>query len=60
MTDAFGVVALVALVPLIAVQVMGIQYKRRMTAAEGIAEQVVIVDESDEILEFEEEDADES
>lgn len=30
MTDAFGVVALVALTPLIAIQVMGLQYKYKM------------------------------
>lgn len=29
MTDAFGVVALVALTPLIAVQIMGMQYKTK-------------------------------
>lgn len=60
MTDAFGVVALVALVPLIAVQIMGVQYKLKTAGAESLAEQAVIVDDSDEILEFEEEDADES
>lgn len=30
MTDAFGIVALVALTPLIAVQIMGLQYKRKL------------------------------
>lgn len=63
MTDAFGVVALVALVPLIAVQIMGVQYKLKMAAAESVvesvAEPVVTVDESDEIMEFEEGDTDE-
>ena len=30
MTDAFGVVALVALTPLIAIQIMGLQYRRKL------------------------------
>lgn len=56
MTDAFGVVALVALVPLIAVQIMGVQYKLKMTGAEAVVEPAVaLMDESDDILEFEEE-----
>ncbi|MBQ8612252.1 MAG: DUF1538 domain-containing protein [Oscillospiraceae bacterium] len=37
MTDAFGVVALVALTPLIAVQIMGLQYRIKMAAIEKTA-----------------------
>ena len=57
MTDAFGVVALVALTPLIAVQIMGIvyQYKMRAAAQPAIAG-AVSLDAMDEIFEFEEED----
>lgn len=62
-TDAFGVVALVALAPLIAIQVMGLVYARKTKAvyqpAPELAEDVV-VDFEDTIVDFEEEDADES
>lgn len=59
MTDAFGVVALVALTPLIAVQIMGIvyQYKTR-TAAQPAVQGAVSLDAMDEIYEFEEDDED--
>lgn len=50
-TDAFGVVALVALAPLIAIQIMGLLYtlkaKRGLAASETLPE--------DEVIEFEEE-----
>lgn len=62
-TDAFGVVALVALAPLIAIQVMGLVYARKTKAvyqpAPELAEDVV-VDFEDTIVDFEEEDVDES
>ena len=56
MTDAFGVVALVALTPLIAVQIMGMvyQYKLNRTDMTMIPE-TVSPDAVDEIFEFEEE-----
>ena len=64
-TDAFGVVALVALAPLIAIQVMGFVYARRtktvyQPAAEFAGDAVVdfedtIVDFEDSIVDFEEE-----
>ncbi|MDE7313692.1 MAG: DUF1538 domain-containing protein [Eubacterium sp.] len=60
MTDAFGVVALVALTPLIAVQIMGIQYQivtkqsGRETAAGVMTEQPVFAE--DAIYDFEEDD----
>ena len=34
MTDAFGVVALVALTPLIAIQIMGLQYRIKLSKLE--------------------------
>ena len=60
MTDAFGVVALVALTPLIAVQIMGIQYRivtrnAGAGAVSGVpAEQPVFAE--DAIYDFEEDD----
>ena len=60
MTDAFGVVALVALTPLIAIQLMGIlyQYKLRVTERIAVREAEIPVMDSaaDDIIEFEEED----
>jgi len=59
MTDAFGVVALVALTPLIAIQLMGIlyQYKMRLTDRQMVQETEVL-DVMDDIIEFEEDDED--
>lgn len=55
MTDAFGVVALVALTPLIAVQIMGLQYRMKQKSLEKILEHKTdIPDSEDDILEFEE------
>ncbi len=54
MTDAFGVVALVALTPLIAVQLMGIQYKRKMSAGSILTGQVAAAGGyGDEIVDLE-------
>ncbi len=56
MTDAFGVVALVALTPLIAVQIMGLQYRLKMKNQEKITKpDTMLPDDSDEIVEIEEE-----
>lgn len=56
MTDAFGVVSLVALTPLIAVQIMGLQYRYKLSKAEkAIFTEVDVLDEIDDIYEFEEE-----
>lgn len=54
MTDAFGVVALVALTPLIAIQLMGLQYKLRLKSQEQIAWAESIPDDADTIIEMEE------
>ena len=55
MTDAFGVVALVALTPLIAVQIMGLNYRIKLhRMAKLTAKAVQIPDDSDVITELEE------
>lgn len=51
MTDAFGVVALVALTPLIAIQIMGLRYRFRLRANPDI----MLPEDSDVIVEFTEE-----
>ncbi len=57
MTDAFGVVALVALTPLIAVQIMGLLYQFKLKKTERSAlSGAFTADDSDDILVFEEED----
>ena len=61
MTDAFGVVALVALTPLIAVQIMGLQYRFKLKKAEkAVPYKAVSLAEADDIFEFEEGDGDDS
>jgi len=54
MTDAFGVVALVALTPLVAIQIMGILYKIKIAKIEGSTENA-IPENDNTIIEFEEE-----
>jgi len=55
MSDAFGVVALVALTPLIAVQIMGILYQYRVKAEKkAMVPEIGFADAYDEIVEFEE------
>lgn len=57
MTDAFGVVALVALTPLIAVQLMGVSYQYKLSKQRRRMSTVVLpaFDGPDEIIELEEE-----
>lgn len=55
MTDAFGVVALVALTPLIAIQVMGVVYRIKTDKLEKTIEQVSVPEFSDDIIDLEEE-----
>lgn len=56
MTDAFGVVALVALTPLIAVQIMGLQYKFKMHKQQMITKSDDMLPEDiDAIIEIKEE-----
>lgn len=55
MTDAFGVVALVALTPLIAVQIMGLHYKLKLNKRRRIRKpDNAIPEDSDGIVEIEE------
>lgn len=55
MTDAFGVVALVALTPLIAIQIMGIVYRVKTERKEKRAQHSAnLPADSDEIIDFEE------
>lgn len=53
MVDAFGVVAMVAMTPLIAIQVMGVVYNIKLKKEKAV--QVEIVDYDDTIIEYEEE-----
>ena len=60
LTDAFGVVALVALTPLVAVQIMGVIYRIKMRRMERDVKQEQLSDaEINDIYEFEEEQDDE-
>lgn len=55
MTDAFGVVALVALTPLIAIQIMGLQYQYKLKQMEKTTlQKAAFSNTEDEIFEFEE------
>ncbi|MBQ8404792.1 MAG: DUF1538 domain-containing protein [Clostridia bacterium] len=57
MTDAFGVVALVALTPLIAIQLMGVQYRIKLMKLRNTVEPETLLPEvgDDDIVEIEEE-----
>jgi hypothetical protein len=58
MADAFGIVAMVAMAPLIIIQFMGLMYSRRMKASVKATEQQIEpmpIENADEIIEFEEE-----
>ena len=58
-TDAFGIVALVALAPLIAIQVMGLVYARKTKAARQpsyVLSEDTVIDLDDEIVDLEEMD----
>ncbi|MBE6689509.1 MAG: DUF1538 domain-containing protein [Ruminococcaceae bacterium] len=56
MTDAFGAVAMVALTPLIAVQIMGLTYKVRLNKQlAAVQPENALPDDGDDIIEFEEE-----
>ncbi len=54
MTDAFGVVSLVALTPLIAIQLMGLVYKIKLSGVDT-AEEIAVIPGDDDIIIFEEE-----
>ena len=50
MTDAFGVVSLVALTPLIAIQLMGLVYRMKLASVEEEHTEIVIPGDDDIIL----------
>ena len=52
MTDAFGAVALVALTPLISVQIMGLTYRYKMYKKSRMATMARLPLDSDEIIEI--------
>ena len=54
MTDAFGVVSLVALTPLIAIQIMGLVYKFKTKQNEQKVTPIIAQTDADEIFVFEE------
>lgn len=55
MTDAFGVVALVAMTPLIAIQLMGLVYQLKLTKQQKTTVQTVVLpDDMDVIIDLEE------
>lgn len=62
MTDAFGVVALVAMAPLITIQLMGILYQKRITRFEETDDQTAAIiaaeEDIDDIIVYEEEESD--
>ena len=52
MTDAFGVVALVALTPLIAIQLMGLIYQIKVQKMQKTDTRPAVEDGGDDIVEF--------
>jgi hypothetical protein len=55
MTDAFGIVAMVAMAPLIVIQLMGLLYGRKMkTSAKQTAHETIKTADTGIIIEFEE------
>jgi hypothetical protein len=63
MTDAFGIVAIVAMTPLIIIQLMGLLYVYRTKKAAAVQAEIpaeaISAEEAGEIIEFEEEHSDE-
>jgi hypothetical protein len=50
MTDAFGAVALVALTPMIAIQIMGLTYRYKTNALKKKLSNITIPEDSDIIV----------
>ena len=50
MTDAFGVVCLVALTPLIAVQIMGLQYRFKMDKQRKLTKPIDMLPEDSDVI----------
>ncbi|MDR1748988.1 MAG: DUF1538 domain-containing protein [Spirochaetaceae bacterium] len=61
LTDAFGVVAMVAMTPLITIQIMGVIYGKRMKTAAEQTEDIAApgISDNDKIIEYPEESSDE-
>ena len=57
LTDAFGIVAMVAMTPLLTIQILGLLYQCKMRRTDGSAQSDAAEDE--EIIVLEEEDQDE-
>ena len=56
LTDAFGVVAMVAMTPLIAIQILGLVYQRKLKRTKDVTEteeQTLVL--SDDIIDYTEE-----
>lgn len=53
LTDAFGLVAMVAMTPLITIQILGVIYKLKVDKSEKKVEEVMIDIEDNEIIDFE-------
>ena len=58
LTDAFGVVAMVAMTPLLTIQALGLIYQHRQNRMEQAA-QMLPEEEDDDIIVLEEDDSDE-
>ena len=57
LTDAFGVVAMVAMTPLVAIQILGLVYQRKLKRASDVTEEEALgIFETDEILDYTEEE----
>ena len=56
MTDAFGVVALVALTPLIAIQLMGLIYQIKTNKQQKSTEQIAVLPDDSDIVDLEEDE----
>ena len=55
MTDAFGIVAMVAMTPLITIQVIGLLYNRKLKSIEEQVEQIpktMVIEHAEEIIEY--------
>ncbi len=57
MTDAFGVVAMVAMTPLIAIQIMGVIYAQKLKRVEIVEAIPADIPDDDDIVEYEDENA---
>lgn len=54
LTDAFGIVAMVAMTPLIAIQLLGIAYKKKMDVAIELEDADAEIEDTEDIIDYEE------